>query len=57
MTRSNLPVTLTVLVGSTVLWLLSLGELARQPVTHSGTMPLRRQPVGMAPQSYQQVGR
>ena len=37
MTRDSLPVAAVVVIGSAVLWLMALGELARQPVTHSGT--------------------
>lgn len=34
--------TLYLLILSSFLWLLALDELARHPVTHSGTQPLVR---------------
>ena len=40
MDRQTLPVAVLVTLGSAVLWLLALGELARQPVTHTGTQPI-----------------
>lgn len=36
----SLPVAVAVTLGTAALWLLALGELARQPVTHTGTQPL-----------------
>jgi hypothetical protein len=36
----SLPVAAAVTLGTAALWLLALGELARQPVTHTGTQPL-----------------
>lgn len=36
----SLPVAAVVTLGTAALWLLALGELARQPVTHTGTQPL-----------------
>ena len=36
----SLPVAAAVTLGTAALWLLALGELARQPVTNTGTQPL-----------------
>jgi len=36
----SLPVAAAVTLGTATLWLLALGELARQPVTHTGTQPI-----------------
>lgn len=37
MERRSLPVAMTVVLGSAVLWLLALGELSERPMTHTGT--------------------
>ena len=35
----NFTVALLTVAASSFLWLMALGELARQPVTHTGTQP------------------
>jgi hypothetical protein len=36
---SRLPVALFTVAASSILWLVALDELARQPVTNTGTQP------------------
>lgn len=36
---SRLPVALFTVAASSILWLMALDELARQPVTNTGTQP------------------